>query len=149
MREINCAVLGDKFSAMCSELEEPFGNDEILSFADKYMSGGKGSKTNNVGSKTNNVGAKQANVGAKLCEPAGAKSGMASLKRKIPAELDESTANKIREYAIKAFKYMGCSGVARIDFIIDKDNVFAWKDTSDNVKLKPKKDNTFILFAQN
>ena len=35
------------------------------------------------------------------------------------------------------------------DIIIDKDNVFAWKDTSDNVKLKPKKDNTFILFAQN
>ncbi len=35
------------------------------------------------------------------------------------------------------------------DIIIDKDNVFAWKDTSDNVKLNPKKDNTFILFAQN
>ena len=122
MREINCAVLGDKFECETSELEEPFGNDEILSFADKYMSGGKGSKTNNVGSKTNNVGAKQANVGAKLCEPAGAKSGMASLKRKIPAELDESTANKIRDYATKAFRYMGCSGVARIDFIIDKGN---------------------------
>ena len=117
MREINCAVLGDKFECETSELEEPFGNDEILSFADKYMSGGKWSKTNNVGSKTNNVGASTASPN-KL----GTKSGMASLKRKIPAELEESVANKIREYAIKAFKYMGCSGVARIDFIIDKDN---------------------------
>ena len=35
------------------------------------------------------------------------------------------------------------------DIYIDKDNVFAWKDTSDDVKLNPKKDNTFILFAQN
>ena len=113
MREINCAVIGDKFDCETSALEEPFGNDEILSFADKYMSGGgvKGSKS---GLKSGNIGTKQSN--------AGAKSGMASLKRKIPAELDSESANKIREYAVKAFKYMGCSGVARIDFIIDKDN---------------------------
>ncbi len=129
MREINCAVIGDKFNCETSVLEEPFGNDEILSFADKYMSGGgakgaKGTKTGakygDVGEKTVNIGAKNGNVGAKLCEPSGAKSGMASLKRKIPAELEESVADKIREYAVKAFKYMGCTGVARIDFIIDK-----------------------------
>ena len=119
MREINCAVLGDKFECETSALEEPFGNDEILSFADKYMSG-SGVKGAKVGG-TKVSGAKQ-NVGAKSGDTAGAKSGMASLKRKIPAELEENVANKIREYAIKAFKYMGCSGVARIDFIIDKDN---------------------------
>ena len=123
MREINCAVLGDKFECETSELEEPFGNDEILSFADKYMSGG-GAKGAKSGAKQVDVGAKQVNVGASTASPnkLGTKSGMASLKRKIPAELEESVANKIREYAIKAFKYMGCSGVARIDFIIDKDN---------------------------
>ena len=115
MREINCAVIGDKFNYETSVLEEPFGNDEILSFADKYMSGG-GVK----GAKGTKVDAKYGDVGAKLCEPSGAKSGMASLKRKIPAELEESVADKIREYALKAFKYMGCTGVARIDFIIDK-----------------------------
>ena len=117
MREINCAVIGNKFDCETSVLEEPFGNDEILSFADKYMSGG-GVK----GAKGAKVGMKQGNVGAKTGNSSGAKSGMASLKRKIPAELEENVANKIREYAIKAFKYMGCSGVARIDFIIDKDN---------------------------
>lgn len=124
MREINCAVLGDKFECETSALEEPFGNDEILSFADKYMSGNgvKGAKGAKVGAKQGGVGAKQSNVGAKLAIPGGTKGGMTSLKRKIPAELEESVANKIREYSVKAFKYMGCSGVARIDFIIDKDN---------------------------
>ena len=110
LREINCAVFGDKFNAECSALEEPFGNDEILSFADKYMSGSKG------GMKLG--GAKTAP--SKLAN-APAKSGMASLKRKVPAELDEKTGNMIKEYARKIFKYIGCSGVARIDFIIDKD----------------------------
>ena len=118
MREINCAVLGDKFSAMCSELEEPFGNDEILSFADKYMSGSKGGiKGGSKKPLIKNDGNKVSNnkLGGKV-------GGMASLKRKIPAELDNETAYNIKQCAKKIFKYLGCSGVARIDFIIDKDN---------------------------
>lgn len=111
MREINCAVLGDKFSCETSALEEPFGNDEILSFTDKYLSGGKGGAK---GMKFS--GAK----GAKVSSPSGSK-GMASLQRKVPAELDDKTANEIKEYAKKIFMYIGCSGVSRIDFIIDKD----------------------------
>ena len=132
MREINCAVLGDKFECETSVLEEPFGNDEILSFADKYMGGGKGSKlaTNHVGTKANPVGAKANPVGAKANpvgansvspNKIGAKSGMASLSRKIPADIDDISADKIKSYAKKIFKYLGCSGVSRIDFIIDKD----------------------------
>ncbi len=35
------------------------------------------------------------------------------------------------------------------DIVIDKEHVFAWKDTSDDIKLNPKKNDTFILFAQN
>ena len=46
---------------------------------------------------------------------------MASLSRKVPADLDETTSNEIKTYAKKIFKFIGCSGVARIDFIIDKD----------------------------
>lgn len=130
LREINCAVLGDKFNAECSELEEPFGHDEILSFADKYMGGGGakggkvGTKSADIGAKSNGVGAKSNDAGAKLASPnkVGAKSGMASLSRKVPADLDEATSNEIKSYAKKIFKYIGCSGVARIDFIIDKDS---------------------------
>ncbi len=117
MREINCAVLGDKFDAMTSVLEEPFGSDEILSFADKYMSGGKGGKNKLSGTKFGGTKA----LGEKSGGNIGSKSGMASLKRKIPADIDETKAKEIKEYALKIFKYLGCSGVARIDFIIDKD----------------------------
>ena len=117
LREINCAVLGDKFESECSALEEPFGNDEILSFADKYMSGGKGTK----GSKVVGAGSKVNYVGDKLAGSTGTKGGMASLSRKVPADIDEKKAEEIRKYAKMIFKYLGCSGVSRIDFIIDKD----------------------------
>jgi len=92
LREINCAVLGDFNEAIASECEEPLRNSDILSYEDKYLSNAKG------GSK-----------------------GMASVSRKIPAELSEEMREKIRSMAVKAFKHLGCNGVARIDFIIDKD----------------------------
>ncbi len=96
LREINCSVCGDIDHAEASECEEPFGSDEILSFEDKYSGGGsKGSKG---GAKT---------------------SGMASLKRKIPADISEEMRNDIRKIAVGAFIALGCSGVARIDFMID------------------------------
>ena len=40
----------------------------------------------------------------------------------LPAELDQKTAAKIRRYAIKAFKALGCAGLARADFFISRDN---------------------------
>ena len=92
LREINCSVCGDIDSAEASECEEPIGSDEILSFEDKYTGGSKSSKS----------------------------SGMASLKRKIPADITEEMRSEIRETAVKAFKCLGCSGVSRIDFMIDK-----------------------------
>jgi D-alanine-D-alanine ligase len=42
LREINCAVLGDRELARASECEEPVMAGEILSYEDKYASGGKG-----------------------------------------------------------------------------------------------------------
>lgn len=94
LREINCSVCGDIDSAEASECEEPVGSHEILSFEDKYTSGGaKDSKS----------------------------SGMASLKRKIPADISKEMREEIRSLAVKAFKALGCCGVSRIDFMIDAD----------------------------
>ena len=93
IREINCSVVGDADSCEASVLEEPFMNDEILSYEDKYMSNSKSS-----GSK-----------------------GMASLSRKIPADISEEKSTEIRELAKKVFKALGAAGVVRIDFIIDTD----------------------------
>ncbi|MBQ1187252.1 MAG: D-alanine--D-alanine ligase [Clostridia bacterium] len=91
IREINCSVVGDTDSCEASVLEEPFMNDEILSYEDKYMANSKSS-----GSK-----------------------GMASLSRKIPADISEEKSAEIRELAKKVFKALGASGVVRIDFIVD------------------------------
>ena len=98
LKEINCSVLGDVDDAEASECEEPINSDKILSYEDKYTSGGKG--------------------GAKGGTKGGSK-GMASLKRKIPAEIDDIQRETIRSMAVKAFKCLGCNGIVRIDFMID------------------------------
>ena len=99
LREINCSVIGDADSCEASVCEEPFMNDEILSYEGKYMSNSKG----------------------------GASKGMASLGRKIPADLTEEKANEIKKLACDIFKAIGASGVVRIDFLIDTktDKVYA------------------------
>ncbi len=102
LREINCSVMGDMIEAKPSVCEEPFGSDEILSYSDKYMSGGK-----TKGGKTGTSGSKSA--------------GMASLDRKIPADISEELSKRIQDLAVQTFKLLGCSGVSRIDFMIDKD----------------------------
>ncbi len=40
LREINCSVLGDSDECRASECEEPFTQDDILSFQEKYLSSG-------------------------------------------------------------------------------------------------------------
>ena len=94
IREINCSVLGDADNCEASVCEEPFMNDEILSYEDKYMGNSKNG---------------------------GQSKGMASLGRKIPAELSEDKSNEIRTLACNIFKAIGANGVVRIDFIIDTD----------------------------
>ena len=46
------------------------------------------------------------------------KDGTSSLL--MPAPLDEERTEKIREYAIKAYKICECSGLSRVDFFVDK-----------------------------
>lgn len=49
----------------------------------------------------------------------GGSKGMASLQRKIPADISKETRDKIRKLAVDTFKVLGCNGVSRIDFIMD------------------------------
>ncbi len=94
LKEINCAVLGDELEAEASECEEPLNAEEILTYEDKYIGGGKSK---------------------------GASKGMASLSRAIPANISAQRREEIRQMAVRAFQCLGCSGVARIDFMIDQD----------------------------
>lgn len=93
LREVNCAVLGDENEAIASEVEEPLHSEDILSYEDKYVSNSK----------------------------SGGSKGMASVSRKIPAEISDELREEIREMAVKSFRLLGCNGVARIDFMIDED----------------------------
>ncbi len=93
IREINCSVLGNPDSCIASVCEEPVMSDEILSYKDKYMGGSK----------------------------SGASKGMASLGRKIPADIDDAKAEEIKKLSCEIFKAVGACGVVRIDFILDTD----------------------------
>lgn len=96
LREINCSVLGDLDRCQASVCEEPFMHSDILSYEDKYTSGGKSK-------------------------------GMASLGRKLPADLDDSKTAEIQELSCKVFRALGCNGVVRIDYLLDTEsgNVYA------------------------
>lgn len=96
LKEVNCSVLGNYENAQASECEEPIKKDDILSFKDKYISGGK--KIGSKNEKTMNAG---------------------SLK--LPAKISNQTKQKIQKLSLDTFKILGCNGVIRIDFIIDKD----------------------------
>lgn len=104
LKEINCSVLGDYENAEASECEEPVSSDKILTFAEKYIGDGsaKGAKGTKGGVKSS-----------------GGSKGMATLKRKIPADITSEQRDTIRELAVKAFKCLGCGGVSRIDFMMD------------------------------
>jgi len=96
LKEINCSVVGDSESAEASVCEEPVqaSDEDILSFEQKYVGGGK----------------------------SGGSKGMATLKRKIPADITPEQDEFIRKTAVDAFRYLGCNGVTRIDFMIDMDS---------------------------
>lgn len=40
----------------------------------------------------------------------------------IPAKLSEETINKIRDYAVRAFKCLDCAGLSRVDFFVHRKN---------------------------
>lgn len=107
LREINCSVLGNFVEQDVSVLEEPIKNDEILSYKDKYM--GNGSKGGKLGTKSSKLGGTKG-------------SGMASLSRKIPADLTKAQEEEVYKLAKSTFKILNCEGISRIDFILDGDN---------------------------
>jgi len=48
------------------------------------------------------------------------KAGMTDYE--VPAKLDERVAQKIKDTALSAHKFLGCRGCSRVDMILDKDN---------------------------
>ncbi len=75
-----------------SVTEQPVASGEVLSFEDKYVSEGKKTK------------------------------GMASAQRLIPATVGEKIIKEVEESARKFFREIGGKGMARIDFMVNKNN---------------------------
>ena len=92
--EVNSSVLGNYESMKVSPLEEVMGLDEILSYADKYLSNAK--------------------------KTGGGSKGMASTSRIIPARISKELTHDIQETSKQVFKLLNLSGVVRIDYLIDK-----------------------------
>ena len=93
LREVNISVLGNSANSSVSVIEEVGSKNEILTYEDKYIGSGKCSKLK----------------------------GMASAKRKIPANLDKQIEKDIIIQAKNAFRALNMSGVVRIDFLVDMD----------------------------
>ena len=91
--DVNCSVMGPpEKTSVC---EQPCRSQEILTFEDKYKQGGKGIKAGGI------------------------KAGMASQNRLTPAPISAEMTARIQDLSRKAFRAIGASGVARIDFLID------------------------------
>lgn len=86
--ELNCAVLGVGADTEASEIEQPVGWTDFLTFDDKYTKKTKGGG------------------------------------RKFPADIDSDTREKVRSFAKTAFSRLGCSGVARVDFLLKDGELF-------------------------
>lgn len=96
LKEINCSALGRADDVIASTTEQPVSWKEFLTFDEKYLSGGKSSK--------------------------GTKNGMASMSRKVPADITDEQSNEIKDLTIKSFEALNSKGVVRIDFLIDNSN---------------------------
>ena len=89
--EVNASVIGNYEECSVSAIEEVMGSDEILSYKDKYLGGGKMSSSK----------------------------GMAGTGRVIPARIDDSLKEEIIELSKKVFRILNLSGVCGIDYLID------------------------------
>ena len=115
LKEINCSVIGNLTETEASICEEPFFSDEILSYADKYIGDGK-SKGGTISAGSGKMGAPK--LGG---EKTGAKGGNTQFaNKKIPADISKEKTEEIQKLAQDVFRVLGCSGVSRIDFLIDQ-----------------------------
>ena len=115
LKEINCAVLGDVTETVATECEEPILSGEILSYVDKYVGEGKtkGGKLGKMGPrKGGKLGARKGGVGGVNNSTEG---------KKLPADIPPETRDEIQRLAQETFKLLGCSGISRIDFLIDEE----------------------------
>ncbi len=75
---------------MLASIERPLNKTEFFDFKDKYLSGGK-----KIGGVNNSYS-------------------------EIPANISEDLSSKVKTLGEKTYKILGCTGIARVDFLIDE-----------------------------
>ena len=96
LKEVNCSAIGRADDVKASVIEQPISWKEFLTFDEKYMRGNKGVKAS--------------------------KNGMASMSRKVPADITKEQEKTIKKLTIEAFKALNSKGVVRIDYLINNDD---------------------------
>ena len=94
LTEVNISVVGNYDTQNLSVIEEVMSDNDLLTYEDKYIDGGK----------------------------KGNSKGMLSASRKIPADLTDKQTKEVQEIAVSAFKALNLSGNVRIDFLVNKKN---------------------------
>lgn len=113
LKEINCSVIGNLTESETSICEEPFFTDEILSYTDKYIGDGK----TKGGTISSGKGTSIKFGGQKGSAKGGGNNQFAN--KKIPADISKEKTEEIQNLTKEVFKVLGCSGVARVDYLID------------------------------
>ena len=99
--EITLPIMGND-EPRVAECERPLNKTEFFDFKDKYLSGG--GKSSGGGSASGGKGG----------------SGGANTEySEVPAKVSEEMTRKIKNLGIRVYKTLGCTGIARVDFLIN------------------------------
>ncbi len=135
MIEINCSVRKrPDGSYQVSACEQPVASEGALSFEDKYMNQSQGKAGTKMGSKAGSFGQKgnlsgPSQEGAKAGMGAGLDGqGMASLKRLLPAPIEDVWTQRIQDAAVTLAEAFQTSGVVRFDFMVKTSKQGALKE---------------------
>ena len=92
--EITLPIMGND-EPRTAECERPLNKTEFFDFSDKYLSGGK------------KGGKGSAGVNAQYSE--------------VPANIGDQMTKKIKDLGVRVYKTLGCTGIARVDFLVNAD----------------------------
>lgn len=90
LMDITCCVIGNDGDLTASEVQESVFGADLFDFEEKYLKEG------------------------------GAQLGKGQNSLVIPARLSKEMTEKVQETAKEVYRALGCSGIARVDFLLDK-----------------------------
>lgn len=92
--EITLPIMGND-NPRTAECERPLNKTEFFDFSDKYLSGGK--------------------------KGGGKSGGVNSQYSEVPAQIGDEMTKKIKDLGVRVYKTLGCTGIARVDFLVNAD----------------------------